>query len=94
MAAIHVTGGDGAYRVEVRDGERRTVHEVTVPAGLAEGLGWDPSRTTELVEASFAFLLEREPASSILRRFRLDVIGDYFPDYGDVISRRAGPSSG
>ncbi len=91
MATIGVTGADGAYRVEVRDGGRRTVHEVTVPAGLTEALGWDPSRTGELVEASFAFLLEREPASSILRRFSLDVIGDYFPEYRDVISRGAGP---
>ena len=35
----------------------------------------------ELVRASFAFLLDREPATSILTRFSLDVIGRYFPEY-------------
>ena len=34
---------------------------------------------------SFTFLLDREPASSILSRFSLDVIGRYFPEYpGDI----------
>ena len=41
---------------------------------------------------SFEFLLEREPATSILRRFSLHVIGDYFPDYGAEMRRRAGAS--
>jgi len=47
---------------------------------------YDP---TALVEASFRFLLERESAQSILRRFDLSVIETYFPDYpsriGDYI---------
>jgi hypothetical protein len=34
-----------------------------------------------LVRASFAFLLDREPASSILPKFSLDVIPRYFPEY-------------
>jgi hypothetical protein len=40
------------------------------------------------VRASFEFLLEREPASAILRRFDLDVIGQYFPDYLGTIRSR------
>ena len=35
----------------------------------------------QLVEASFAFLLEREPKESILRSFELPVIARYFPEY-------------
>lgn len=43
-----------------------------------------------VVRASFEFLLEREPASSILPEFSLDVIGRYFPEYEDELRRRLG----
>ena len=39
-----------------------------------------------LLEASFRFLLEREPKESILRRFALSDIERYFPDYPGAIS--------
>ena len=42
---------------------------------------------TDLVERSFAFLLEREPRESILRSFDLSVIGRYFPDWERAIRR-------
>jgi len=42
----------------------------------------------DLVEASFAFLLEREPKESILRDFDLIVIGRYFPQYEQEIGHR------
>jgi hypothetical protein len=53
-------------------------------ARLAPGAS-DP---VDLVEASFAFLLEHEPKESILREFDLAVIGRYFPDYDRQIGRR------
>lgn len=82
-------GGDGAFSVVVRDGAMETHHRVTVPADpSAEGLpAVDPRR---LVEESFAFLLDREPASSILADFDLTVIGRYFPEYPAEIARRLG----
>jgi len=43
-----------------------------------------------LVRESFAFLLEREPPTSILRRFDLSVIASYFPEYPAEIRRRLG----
>jgi hypothetical protein len=46
-------------------------------ARLAPG-HYDPH---QLVEASFGFLLEREPRESILRQFDLPVIERYFPGY-------------
>ena len=47
-----------------------------------------PASTPErLLEASFQFLLAREPASSILSRFALPVIERYFPEYPRVIAR-------
>jgi hypothetical protein len=41
-----------------------------------------------LVEASFAFLLERETKESILREFDLTVIGRYFHEYEREIGHR------
>ena len=80
---------DGTFHVEVHDGALTTSHTVTVPPDLPEALGWAPGRETALVRYSFEFLLEREPATSILRRFSLDVIGDYFPEYRREMARRA-----
>jgi len=65
-----------------------TRHAVVVPPELPAALGWEGLPEADLVRASFEFLLEREPASSILGRFRLDVIADYFPDYRTEIRRR------
>ena len=79
--------GSDIYRVEVRDGESTTVHDVTVAAAdLANfGQGREASR---LLEESFRFLLEREPKEAILPRFELPVIARYFPDYPAEIRRR------
>jgi hypothetical protein len=86
--------GDGTFRVEVRDAGDRgaaTTHAVTVPAGMVDQLGWAQLGEAELVRASFGFLLEREPATSILSTFSLDVIGRYFPEFQAEIRRRAKP---
>jgi hypothetical protein len=53
-------------------------------ATLAPGQ-WEPTR---LVEESFRYLLEREPARSILRKFAISDISRYFPDYPAEIARR------
>jgi hypothetical protein len=75
-------------RVEVGEGAGATEHLVTVTrADLAELAPGHPT-PEELVRASFRFLLEREPASSILRSFDLPVIERYFPDYRREIATR------
>ena len=82
------SSGAGTYRVVVTQGRAETTHEVTVtPDDVAR---YAPGATPErLLEASFEFLLEREPASSILSRFALPVIERYFPEYPREISRIA-----
>jgi hypothetical protein len=80
---------DGTFRVQTPAG---TSHEVSVPAGFAASLGCGHVAPGELVWASFEFLLEREPATSILRKFSLDVISRYFPGYPAEISGRLGDS--
>jgi hypothetical protein len=39
---------------------------------------------------SVEFLLEREPASSILSEFSLDDISRYFPEYEQELARQLG----
>jgi len=78
---------DTKYRVTVTGEGSPTEHEVTVtPADVAR---YAPGATAEsLLEASFEFLLEREPKESILRRFELPVIERYFPEYARAIRDR------
>jgi hypothetical protein len=82
------TRDDGSFDVEVRRGSAVTRHVVTVPAGLPAALGAPQAGAAELVQRSFEFLLEREPPSSILRSFSLDVIERYFPEYREEMARR------
>jgi hypothetical protein len=76
---------DGSFGVTVGSGPAATRHVVEVPQGLPAALGCEHVEVDELVRASFGFLLEREPATSILRRFSLSQISDYFPEYADEI---------
>lgn len=87
MAAAQITiesSGNAVYRVRVTQERRETTHDVTVmPEDIAR---YAPGATAErLLEASFEFLLEREPASSILSRFALPAIERYFPEYPRLI---------
>jgi len=88
VARISVTGDTPTFRVEVHDGDVTTSHTVTVPARLAASLGW--ADHAALVRGSFEFLLAREPSTSIMRRFSLDVIGNYFPEYTEEMAVRRG----
>ena len=90
MAQVTITRqADGTFRVHTPDG---TSHIVGVPAGYPDSLGCGHVADEELVRASFEFLLEREPASSILRKFSLHVISRYFPEYPAEIHARLGGS--
>jgi hypothetical protein len=87
--AIEHQGGS-VFRVVVNEDGSRTSHEVTVRPSDVEHYA-SGSTPEELLEASFAFLLEREPKESILRRFDLPQIEQYFPEYPRVM--RAGRRS-
>lgn len=92
MAEISISPlGPREFRVEVREGERQTAHRVTVPQGFGEGLGRREDDLEPVVRESFRFLLEREPASSILAQFSLSDISRYFPEYPREIARRLSP---
>ena len=42
---------------------------------------------TALITKSFEFLLEKESNQSILKKFNLEVISQYFPEYIDEIKK-------
>jgi hypothetical protein len=76
--------------VHVHESGHQTEHRVTVPdriGGKIDLRGQDPER---VVRESFDFLLEREPATSILSEFSLDDIPRYFPEYAEELARRLG----
>jgi hypothetical protein len=77
----------GGWTCQVRieeDGRKVSDHTVEVSTADLKRLAPDEP-VEELVLRSFEFLLEREPASSILRRFALTDIERYFPDFAEVI---------
>ena len=71
----------------IGEGSAATEHAVTVDRATLDDLA-SGATPDALVEASFRFLLEREPAGAILRSFELPIIARYFADYPDEIRRR------
>ena len=79
--------GDGwIANVRVEQGHARTRHRVLVSDDDLHRYG--ATDVTDLVRRSFEFLLEREPATSILREFGIREIERYFPEYREEITRR------
>jgi hypothetical protein len=58
-----------------------TTHSVTVTDAIHTKLTNGKISKEILLEKSFEFLLEREPNTSILSQFKIEVISQYFPDY-------------
>lgn len=87
MAAISISHlGGSEYHVTVDEGGTTSTHAVTVWPSDVER--YAPGATPEaLIEASFHFLLEREPKEAILARFELPVIERYFPEYRTTVGR-------
>ena len=88
MAEISVSRVSAdTFHVEITEGTSVTHHEVTARADDVSRLAGEEDPEL-LVQASFEFLLEREPKESILRSFDLPVIERYFSDYPTVIKER------
>ena len=62
-------------------GNLTTQHEVTVTDIAYQHLTSGRTTKEELLDFSFKFLLEREPNTSILSKFSITVISQYFPEY-------------
>lgn len=68
-------------------GNVTTTHTVTVTDRTLIDLTDNNVTKTQLLEFSFNFLLDREPNTSILSSFDVDVISKYFSDYRDEVRR-------
>ena len=64
-----------------------TTHTVTVTDQSLSDLSDSNVTKTQLLEFSFRFLLGREPNTSILSSFDINVISRYFSDYKDEVRR-------
>ena len=89
IVACQPNEADWHCTVTLGDDAGAATHEVSVDRDTLDDLapGTPPE---ELVRASFEFLLEREPREAIMRSFELPIIGRFFGDYRDEISRRLG----
>ena len=58
-----------------------TTHLVTVSDAIHTKLTNKKISKEILLEKSFEFLLAREPNTSILSQFKIEVVSQYFPDY-------------
>ena len=77
---------DDVFLVTVADG-MTTTHTVTVTDQSLTDLTDNNVTKTQLLEFSFNFLLDREPNTSILSSFDINVISRYFSDYRDEVRR-------
>jgi hypothetical protein len=74
------------FLVTVSEKDSRTEHAVTLEDAYHENLTEGKITKEELIKRSFEFLLEREPKESILSKFDLTIISNYFPEFEAKIS--------
>ena len=80
------SGDPMQFEVEVREGGGQTRHRVTMAQATLATLA-SSSSAQAVIQAAFAFLLDREPKESILSRFDVTVIARYFPEFEREIGR-------
>lgn len=77
------------YRVTVMpDEEAHTTHEVTLSEEYWQKLTGGKMSGQDLIEATFEFLLQRESNESIMRKFDLSDVAEYYPEFENEITRR------
>jgi hypothetical protein len=93
MIKVTRSGGDDPleFDVIVREGKDETRHHVTMSPAVLRRLSGGRHSPERCLEAAFRFLLDREPKESILRRFDVDVISRYFPEFARELPRYLPP---
>ena len=76
------------YGVEVTEGDTRTNHRVIVTTDLLDDLGMVDADEETVVRETFAFLLERQPVTSIDEEFPLDTVASRYPEFADDLRTR------
>ena len=65
--------------------ESKTEHIVTISDVYYTKLTKGKITKLELVKKSIEFLLKKEPQYSIMSKFNLNIIQNYFPDFEEVV---------
>ena len=87
MASIKITEIEkDKFLVEVSDNVK-TSHNVVINDKVYKQLTNGVISKCELLEKSFEFLLDREPNTSILTNFEIQIISHYFSDYTNCVRR-------
>jgi hypothetical protein len=72
------------------NGRATTTHRVCVTAADVARFPAAAGSAEKLLTASFEFLLEREPNTSILPSFDLMLMGQYFPEFPKELPKYVG----
>tara|TARA_B100001057_G_C22392790_1_gene772851 strand:- start:142 stop:417 length:276 start_codon:yes stop_codon:yes gene_type:complete len=67
------------------DSDSKTQHNVSLEPSYYKKLTLEKISKKKLIELSFEFLLARESNSSILSKFDLSLISNYFPEFENEI---------
>ena len=87
MASIKITEIEkDKFLVEVSHNVKSS-HNVVISDKVYQELTDSMISKYELLEKSFAFLLDREPNTSILTNFEIQIISHYFSDYTNCVRR-------
>ncbi|MCA1846162.1 MAG: hypothetical protein LC792_23815 [Actinobacteria bacterium] len=76
------------YGVEVEEGNEVTGHKVRLNPTFLDDLLLNGVEGEQIVRETIDFLLEREPATSILPEFSLEDVTRYFPEFPEELQRR------
>jgi len=83
-----VSMAPGEFGVEIEEGHEVTGHKVRLSQGFLDDLLLTGVDEELIVRETFDFLLEREPATSILPEFSLEDVSRYFPEFPEELQRR------
>ncbi len=74
------------FHVTIVEDDGETYHRVTMSNDSYNDIFNISYTPAQCIEASFSFLLDREPKEAILSRFDIKVIPRYFPEFKHEIS--------
>ncbi len=75
------------YQVKVYEGGEDSKYGVSVQKSDFQRLRKDGETPDQFIARVFEFLLEREPMQTILSRFDVSVIPEYFPEFEEEITK-------
>ena len=73
-------------------GTDRVEYRITLPKDYWQKITGGKVQPAKLIEETFKFLLKHEPKETILRKFHLSQVKDFYPDYENEMMRYAGVS--